>query len=657
MVHLDFETFSEANLFSVGAYSYAQHPSTEVLIAAYWLPDMDPTVDEPLVWLPRDQPVPKNLLRAVRDEGLEFGAHNAQFERSIWSFALRRMHPNLPDIPTYRWACTAMQAAANGLPRSLDGALEMLGTKVRKDPAGAALIKKFCKPRKPTKANPRKRILPEDEPAEFKRFIKYCQRDVLGEMELVDKLPPLLPREREFYALDMVMNERGLPIDIPLVQKTQAILKQLEANIAHEVAELTGGLRATQRDKMLDVFSKLGVDLENMQAQTIRDLIKERDDLSPKAKRLLELRIESSKASTKKLVSMLACAHPVKHIVQGSFLINGAHTGRYAARLIQPQNFIRGTLKQHQQDLVFELLEMGSHELFDILYEWPIDIISQCMRGFIKAPKGYRFVVVDYTAIEARVLAWVADEFGVLESYRQGLDVYKVLASTLFNVTYEKVSDEQRRIAKNLVLGCGYGLGGVKFVDYCAKAGVIVTEEFAKKAVALYRKQHPRIVKVWKEVEDAAAKAIRNSGSTFEAAHCEFYMQDHWLCVKLPSGREIKYPYVRATPVERWGKPAFQISFKTQIKGHVYRETTYGGKLVENIVQAIARDIMREGMFSSEEAGYPVCGTVHDEILTLRKIGEGSSAELAKLVCKPRRWMRGIPLNSAGFETIRYKKG
>jgi len=380
-------------------------------------------------------------------------------------------------------------------------------------------------------------------------------------------------------------------------------------------------------------------------------------DLPEDMRGLLALRIESGKASTKKLISMEACTDPDDHVIQGSFLFHGAHTGRYAGRLVQPQNFIRGKLKEIQQALIFHLLNRHDASVFKLLFEWPIDAISQCMRGFIKAPPGHRFVVVDYSAIEARVLAWVCGENKVLRAYREGVDVYKMMASSLFGVPIEEVDSEQRRLAKNLVLGCGYALGGAKFVDYCANLGQDIEPAFAAKAVKKYREEHPNIVKSWQTVEDLVVAAIRNPGTVQKGLRCKFRMRKHWLCIQLPSGREIRYPRARAVPVERWGKPAHQISYETDYHGKIVRETTYGGKLIENIVQGIARDVMREGTFAAEEAGYPVHGTVHDELVTLRKLGEGSKHELEEVVCTLPDWTDGIPLNAEGFECERYRKG
>ncbi|UOF78585.1 DNA polymerase [Bacteriophage sp.] len=663
--HLDFETYCELDIRKVGGHRYARHPSCEVLIAAYLLPGME----EPEVWLPRQEAPPARLVAWVRSGG-KLGAHNAAFERVVWRHALRRMHPSVPEVKDSQWVCTAAKAAASGLPRSLDKALTALGLPVSKDMEGSKLIKVFCSPKKPSKKDPRTRILPEQD-ARFQRFIEYCQQDVRGEVALDEALPGLIPRERRMFILDMVMNDRGLPIDLPLVEKALTVVQALERDIAAKVATLTGGLKATQVQKMLDFFSERGIDLENMRAETVRQALKN-EDLSEDAKTLLELRVEAGKASTKKLISMKACADPDDWVVQGGFLYHGAHTGRYAGRLVQPHNFIRGLLKDHHRDLVFALLEYADPELFMLLLDGapfvdkkgnpltsgPVDAISQCMRGFIKAPDGYELAVVDYTAIEARVLAWICDEEHMLEAYRQGVDVYKLMAVKLYKLkSLDDVTDEQRRIAKNLVLGCGYQLGGVKFVDYAANAGVIITEEFAKTAVKAYRDGHPNIVKSWGMVERLVAGAIRNPGEVYTGLKCKFYMREHWLCIQLPSGREIRYPYARAIPVERWGKPAFKISFRTEIKGQFVREKTYGGKLIENIVQAIARDVMMEGMLAAETGGYPVLGTVHDELLTLRKLGTSNIKELEELVCvRHIKWTAGMPLASKGFTCIRYKK-
>lgn len=650
--HLDFETYCELDIRKVGGHRYARHPSCEVLVARFTLPG-DTYPEE---WLPWQNPIPSRLARYVRSGG-KIGAHNASFERSVWKWCLQRLYGDVPPVFDTQWVCTAAKAAACGLPRSLEKALLACGSGIRKDTEGSALIKVFCKPRKPTKADSRVRIRPQDDPVRFKRFSLYCARDVIGEMELDEVLPDLIPRQRRMFLLDLAMNDRGLPIDIPMVRKALNVVKALEEDIRRRVAALSGGIKATQVAKMLALFQERGLDIENMQAATVREALKDKT-LDKTTRTLLQLRVEAGKASTKKLVSMLACADPEDWIVQGGFLIYGAHTGRYAGRLVQPQNFIRGLLKDHQRRLVFELLEFEDPELFMLLYDWPINTISQCMRGFIRAPKGYELAVVDYTAIEARVLAWLCGEEGMLKAYFANVDVYKLFAMKIYKLSrIEDVTDEQRRIAKNAVLGCGYQLGAERFVEYCAKNEIVITLEFSKKVISAYRDSVPAIKRAWKYVEKLVAGAITHPDLVYEGLKCKFYMEDHWLCVELPSGRCIRYPYARALPTTRWGKPAWNISFKTDVKSMFLRETTYGGKLLENIVQGIAFDIMQEGMYQAETNGYPVHGTVHDELLTLRRKGTTNMPHLEKLVCKKRPWMEGIPLSAKGFVCDRYQKG
>lgn len=649
--HLDFETYSDADIRKVGGHHYARHPSTEVLIARYMLPGTVRTTE----WLPRTQRPPQDLMEYVASGG-KIAAHNAAFERAVWRWALRRQFPRIPAVADAQWECTAAMAAASGLPRRLEFALKALGAPVAKDPEGQRLIKIFCKPRKPTKANPATRIYPEDAPEDFIKFSAYCDADVMGEAFLHGAIPNLIRREAQFFILDMLMNDRGLPIDIPMVDKALAVVQELERRVAAEVQTLTGGVKATQVAKMLEVFDGMGLSLENMQKGTIEAALKGQH-LDPGTRRLLELRVEAGKASTKKLVSMKACADPRDHVVQGGFLFHGAHTGRYAGRLVQPHNFIRGTLEDAQREAVFKLLEYADADLFTILYEKPIDTISQCMRGFIRAPEGYELAVVDYTAIEARILAWLAGEEHMLEAYRKNVDVYKLMAMKLWKLpNLDVVSGEQRRIAKNLVLGCGYSLGGPRFVEYAANAGCIIEPDFALAAVKFYRKEHANIVSSWKTIEGLAVAAIRNPGEQFRGLKCVLYMREHWLCVRLPSGRELRYPYATAAASERFGKPSWSISFRTEYKGQFLRESTYGGKLIENIVQAIARDVMMEGMVNAEEAGYEVIGTVHDEALTLREVGTSDIKALELIVCDTPAWTKGMPLAAKGFVCDRYKK-
>lgn len=326
---------------------------------------------------------------------------------------------------------------------------------------------------------------------------------------------------------------------------------------------------------------------------------------------------------------------------------------------VQPHNFMRGLLKLHQQQRVLRLLECGDHEVLETFFEWPISTISQIMRSFIMADKGRVFKVVDYSSIEARVLAWLAEDEELLEAFRKGYDPYKIMASKLFNVQYEKVTDDQRRIGKNLILGCGYGLGAAKFVSYSEKAGTEITEQFAKTAVRTYRAERRKVVQFWYDVERCAVTAVREKRTIknfIRLRNLKFYCEDQWFCIELPSGRKLRYYRPQVKVVDKFGEPALQLSYKVEFRGRLISESTYGGKLVENIVQAIARDFMVNGMFNAEKAGYPVVGTVHDELITEPKIGFGSVQELEHVVCVLPPWGKGCPIAAKGFESPRYRK-
>lgn len=675
-IHLDFETYSALDLKRCGAWRYSVDPSTEVLYCCWAVGEDDVQTWCPALIKPQavklgfpsnwhyGPTIPKRLADAV-SQGYLFYAHNAQFERYIWENILVRRH-GAPRSQRSQFRCTAVRAAAAGLPRKLEFAAMALGTAQQKDTEGARLIKLFCQPKKVTKKDPRSRIFPADNPLQFIRFGEYCGQDVRTERDIDKQIPQLHPNIQRLFELDMLVNERGVGLDIPLVKRAAVIVRQLEGVINTRVQVITKceqfpeGLRPTQRDKMMQFFSSIGVELENMQADYIRKFVRANlRSLAPVAKELLILRIEAGKSSTKKFAAMLAYADPRDNRARGTFLMFGGHTGRFSSRGVQFQNVIRGNLKFTEVLRIFALLAKADAEGFSMLYEWPISAISQCMRGFIIPGAGRILRVVDYSAIEARVLAWLAQDEEILQAYRTGLDVYKVMAAQLFRVPYDAVTDEQRRIGKTIILGCGYGLGAVKFVVYCEKNGIEITEELAKLAVRTYRQERRKIVTFWYDVERAAILAVREN-RTYEnhvrLRNLKFFIDDKWFCIELPSGRWLRYYQPRVRVVDKFGEPAFQLSYKVEFRGRLVNESTYGGKLVENMTQAVALDLLVNGMFEAEKEGYPVIGTVHDELLTEPKIGHGSFKHLEEIVSRIPPWATGCPISAQGFESYRYRK-
>lgn len=766
-LHIDFETFNESPIAN-GAYKYAEHESCEVLVLCYkfhipgrrtrvrrWVPFYDVESGRFVVpkgiEVPEDKrhlvrfakpvvikgrrglnvinpvPVPDDLIQYIERTDYPVYAHNAQFEQCIWREVMQPVH-GAPPIASHRWRCTAIMAAASGLPRSLEAVGAALKLAIQKDKEGSRLIRLFCMPRKPTKANPASRIYPWDQPEEFEKFCKYCETDVETEYGVVDALPEFHPPEWKVVDFDIKMNDRGIPLDLKAVRNGYRILMELEADVKKEVEAATGGIRPTQVAKFREFLSSFGIDTDNLRAKTIKDLIAIKgEEMDETAKRLLMLRIEGGKASTKKLKTMLSVVCRDGRI-HGAFLMYGAHTARWSGKLVQPQNFIRGEYKPHHWEPLFGLIHKGEADDFRWLFEWPIDALAQGMRGYIHAAPGKKFIVCDFSAIEARVLAWLAREMKTIDLYLAGKDLYKALAVKLYNLNDEtEVVDAQRKFAKDVFLGCGYQLGGPGFQKNCMDRGIVIELEFSQQAVDTYREDNPNIVQLWSDVQNAAHEAVSTCAThtnPVKLRNLAFYVEDRWFCIRLPSGRSLRYfepklslqyPWsgvkaaaekaffatgkkrpTRENPAkfktlkfffeennsgsvqtfivvnskgERKHKTfpeayfdkleqieSLHLTYMSYDKGRFYRDGTYGGKLVENIVQAIARDLMVAACLRAERKGYEIIGTVHDELIAEVPEDFGSAEELLKIMCTKPKWATDAPINAEGWEGKRYRK-
>ena len=642
-VHIDFETFSRADLITVGAHRYAVDPSTEALCIGISLgPDEAPNVID-LSQNPR--PAELSPLFDHIQSGGALAAHNAEFERSI--VAMMSHRHGWPRVRRTQWDCTAARAVAAGFPRSLNNAAVRVGLPVAKDPRGVALIKRFCMPQKDGA-----RILPSDDVSGFTALTLYCQQDVVVEKQLDKALPVLHPFERNAYLLDALINDRGYPIDIGLVDKAIVAVKDLTDEVTARVEELTNGIRPTQRNAILAWIQEEGASMGTLQAQEIGDMLAG-NDLPASVREVLSLRLEASRAGLAKLDSMRSNVCPDGR-VRGGFLYYGAHTGRWSGQRVQPHNFARGN--PEEQDRALDLLDLGGADYLRMFYPNPLMVLSQSIRGFIAAPPGNRWLIADYAAIEARILAWLAGEESMLVRYRKGVDLYRWMAARLYGGTETSVTGEQRRIGKNLILGCGYSLGGPSFVDYCARAGIAVDETFAMRAVSAYREMAPNVVAYWRLVENAAIAAVRHRGREVRVGPVRFLADRTALRIFLPSGRPIVYQDPGLEEVTSKYGARDQMVYFTTFRGQWVPERTYGGKLTENIVSGTARDVMVVGMLNAEQAGYPVNFTVHDEIGTVMPEGEGDVAEFGRIISQLPPWATGLPLEAKSFETRRYRK-
>jgi len=646
--HLDFETYSEADIKTVGAFRYAEDPSTEILIVGFALTD-----DDPVITIDMSDPKALYKLEPLFDyirRGGVVAAHNSQFERVIWEKVGVPRH-GFPVTPkALKWDCTAARAATLSIPRSLEGASVALGLGVTKDPKGAALIQKFSKPGK------NGRTYPADAPEDFREFMSYCEQDVVVERELDAILPPLNKLERKVFALDYRINDRGVPIDVPLIKKALSFIDSWSKRLTDKAIDLTG-LKPTQRDKMLAWLQGQGVKIKTLQAAEVERVIED-PDLDPKIRALLKSRIELARAGTKKLKTMLDCASPDGR-VRGSFWYHSATTGRWGSGGVQFHNLKRPDPGFNQT----ETLELLDAEALELFHEQPLSAIANSVRGFVKAEEGKDFLIADYAAIEARGLAWIADEQWLLQDFLNGVDAYKSMASRIYKIPYEDIDSDLRFFGKQVVLGAGYGMGPPRFQQQCEQYGQPISLPEAKHIIKAYRDSVPKIKKFWKTIELAARKAILNPGHPVSFANRRlcFEMEElsngfEVLFLTLPSGRRIAYPEARVEMREKWGQLQPTVIFKTYYRGMWVDEETYGGKITENAVQAISRDILAEGLLEAELSGFPVVIHVHDEGGSEVPQGSGTVEEYERLLCTVRPWASDFPLKAEGMRVVRYQK-
>jgi DNA polymerase len=453
------------------------------------------------------------------------------------------------------------------------------------------------------------------------------------------------------------MNDNGVPLDLPLIRSAQAVVDDLLARINARTHAITGGLRPTQRDKIMAWLDNNGAAMANMRAATVHKHLNGNVHLVPQTRELLEMRVEASMASTKKLESMRTTVGKDGR-ARGMHLHYGAHTGRAAGKLIQPQNFKRGWDNELAMRVALDALRTGDAEFFQFLYDRPMETISNVIRGFIAAKRGHKLLVCDYSQIEARLVDWYADNKKGLEEWASGIDKYKLMATHIFQVELKDVTDEMRRIAKNAVLGCGFGMSEDAFLVYCHNNGATnVDSDLAELAVGTYRSVNEPVVDLWDATDQYAKAAIRNPGEKLYLRKLCFYMREHWLCIRLPSGNRLMYPHARLEIGRtKFGKIREGIVFE----GAYGKHHTYGAKLVENYVQATARDQMYHGMRCAyEEGDFEPVLSVHDEGGFEEEDGPDIQKRLDRLkelMCDTPEWLAGCPIAVKGFVTDFYRK-
>jgi len=643
---IDFETRSKVNLKLCGAQVYSEDLSTEVLCLAYRLPGA-----KKRLWNQGDAE-PLDLMDYIESGG-DVEAHNAAFEFAIWNNVLAARH-GWPPLRLPQLYCSAAAAAAASLPRALGQVGEALGLPITKDLEGHKLMLKMSKPREPTKNNP---SIWHDSPEKRQRLGEYCLDDVSSEEAVSAAVRPLSPAERRVYLLDQRINQRGVYVDKGSLESAKALVEEQKAKLIGELQRITRGeLKSPTELKTMQLWLDVrGVTLPNMQKATLVEAVKNTED--PVVRRVLKIRLLLGKASTSKLDAMLRTRSKNGRII-GTLLYHGASTGRWTGRLIQPQNYPRGNVKNLYA--LIDCINMRDLDFLETVYGDPMAAISSSLRGMICAAPGNELTCSDFSAIEARVLAWVAGEKWRLQVFKEDGDIYVSSYSSMFDVPESAVNDDQRQVGKTAELALGYQGGVNAMIQFGADK--IMSADQMEEVKNKWRAKSPRIKKFWYAVEQAAIEAVETPGLVTQCGvgcKIRFKMVGKYLYCQLPSGRMLSYydPQLKISKTP-WQTEKLQLScmvVDSKTKKWIRRKS-YGGLLTENVVQAIARDFMVNSMLNLEKAGYKIIMTVHDEIVSENKAGFGSLDDFNNIMSEPPEWGRTMPLAVDGWRGVRYKK-
>lgn len=697
MIWIDIETYNETPI-SYGTARYAE--TAELLLFAY-ARDQEPVK----VWDVTAQPdMPHDLMGLLTTPGEPLVAHNAVFEATVLNAVMPTLFRAARLTPGgERWRCTMAQALAHSLPGSLDalGDLFGLGADKAKSKEGKDLVNLFCKPR--PKNSKLRRATRETHPEKWEAFKKYCALDVEAMRELYAKMPKVnypSGNEADIWQLDQRINARGVLIDLDLVNAAITTAETEQAHLADRVQHLTDGdvQAATQRDAVLrHVLATYGIELPDLRTATVERFLNTGEDIPWPLRELLEVRLAASTTSTAKYKRLKNYTSKDGRLRCTLQYCGASRTGRWAGRGPQFQNLPRPTLKPDQIETGIRAVKAGCANM---LLPEVMPLLSSAIRSVIIAPHGKKLCIADLSNIEGRALAWEAGEAWKIQAFRDydaglGPDLYKLAYAKAFGIPPDRVTPDMRQIGKVMELALGYGGGVGAFITFATAFGIdldklasdawnripepvkgrahsslsymrkmggrdpllglaegtwIVCESFK----IMWRDAHPATVQFWKDIESQAKNAVNNPGVIYSIGdRFKLISKNGWLYIRLPSGRALSYPGVQILDDGQLSYMGInQYSRKWQ------RLRTYSGKIVENITQAVSRDVLAYNMLDVENAGYEIVLSVHDELLTETPDTDEYSAErLSQLMSANKPWSQGLPLAAAGFETYRYRKG
>ena len=642
---IDIETYSSVELKKAGVYAYTSAQDFEILLFAYAF-EYEPVQ---VVDLASGEKLPPEILKALTDESVIKTAFNANFERTCLSVYIKQ--PLLPNA----WRCTAVQSAMLGLPLHLAGVSKVLKLDEQKMGEGMALIRYFSIPCKPTKTNgERTRNLPGHAPEKWATFKDYCKRDVEVEQSIRKRLKkyPISDNEQALWVLDQQINDRGILVDIGLVRNAIRCDKRYRTSIFEEAKDLTGLDNPNSVAQLKEWLSGNGLEIDNLSKKVVADLASVTEGA---IQRLLQLRQEMAKTSIRKYDAIQRAICPDNH-VRGLLQFYGANrTGRWAGRLVQVQNLPQNHLLD--LELARDIVKAGEFDLLEMVYESVPGVLSELIRTAFIPSKGHRLIVADFSAIEARVLGWLAGEKWRLNVFKSHGNIYEASASQMFKVPLERIvrgnpEYELRQKGKISELALGYQ-GGANALIAMGALDKGLKEEELDGLVKSWRQANNNIVKYWYAVENAAKKAVSKRQPS-ALCNVKFHVESGILFITLPSGRKLSYIKPKME-LNKFGREAISYEGIGENKQWC-RMSTYGGRLVENITQAVARDCLADAMLRVDKAGYKIAMHVHDELVITSPVGKGSLEEVCDIMGQPISWAEGLPLRAAGFEANFYIK-
>lgn len=654
---IDVETFSDVDLKKCGVYKYAESPNFEVLLFGASVDGGEVTVYD----LASGDTVPEEIIQALADDSVIKWAYNASFERVCLSVWLRRNYPQYfssysieeDTVRNYldpsSWRCSLVWGAYMGLPLSLEGIGKVLKLENQKMAEGKALIRYFCVPCKPTKANGgRTRNLPEHDPVKWSTFIAYNKRDVETEMAIQQKLSkfPVPDFLWEEYHLDQEINDRGIQLDMVLVEQAIAIDNRSREELSAKMRQLTALENPNSVQQMKEWLTKHGLEVDSLDKKSVKELLK---TAPPELAEVLELRRQLAKSSVKKYQAMQN-AVCTDGRARGMFQFYGANrSGRWAGRLIQLQNLPQNHMA-HLED-ARSLVRSGDYTLLSALYDSVLEVLSELIRTAFVPRDGYKFIVSDFSAIEARVLSFLAGESWRLKVFAENGDIYCASATAMFHVPVEKHGQNAhlRQKGKIAELALGYG-GSVGALKSMGALEMGLAEEELQPLVDAWRTSNPNIVQLWWDVDNAVKTTVRQRLDT-ETHGIRFRYRSGMLFIVLPSGRQLCYVKPKMGTNKFGGDSVTYEGVGSTKKWE--RIESYGPKFVENIVQAISRDILMYAMRTLSHCF--IVGHVHDELIIECSMDVSLDAVCEQMGRTP-PWIKGLNLRADGYETMFYKK-